>query len=193
MKQFLEIAFVLALGLLVGGALSFASIRNTNQLAALTLGQWTAWPKAGGVDADPYTKARVAAEGAVPLGAAEGIAFHGSSDDSGRPLRLECTYRIAGQTPQARFWTLTAERANGRAIRRANGEAATLISRDILRRRSGDFELLASATLQSGNWLELAGSGEFALVFRLYDTQIGTASGLFEPSMPSLTLMGCSR
>lgn len=191
MRSFLEIAFVLAAGLLIGGFLSAASLENNNQLAALTVGQWTAWPKAGSRDADPYTKARIAAEGEVPLGAAEGIAFFGRLDNEQAPLLKECNYRVSGLTPAARFWTLTAQTPEGELVHTAEKTPSSMISRSLVRQPNGEFTLHVGPTLASGNWMSTSGKGPYELILRIYDGQLSANLSLTEPQMPTIRLTGC--
>jgi len=192
MRFFLEIVFVLFLGLGLGGILSSVSIQDNLGFGSLKIGQWTAWPNAGSKNADPYTKAKVAAAGEIPLGAAEGIAFHGKTDADGAPLKLNCSYKINGQTPLSRLWTLAAHKLDGSAVTNSNGKASATNSRTIIRDRSGRFDIVSSSQLSSGNWLETSGEGQFELIFRLYDTQITANAGLVKPEMPSISLLRCS-
>jgi len=190
-RFFLEIVFIVLMGLGLGGLLSKISIEDNLGFSALTIGQWTAWPAAGSREADPYTKAKVAAAGEVPLGAAEGIAFHGRQDADGSPLRLDCAYIVSGQTPDARLWTLAAHKTDGSVVTTAGNRAAALSSRAILREASGRFVISVGPAIASGNWLETSGSGEFELIFRLYDSQITANAGLVNPEMPSIDLVKC--
>ena len=54
---------------------------------ALTIGAWTAWPKTGSVDIDPYARAIIARSGELPIGTGDGVAFYARTDDAGQPLR----------------------------------------------------------------------------------------------------------
>ena len=191
MRYFLELAFVVVTALLIGGGLSMLSIQSNLGFGAAIIGQWSAWPQAGSRNADPYTKAKVAAAGEVPLGAAEGIAFHAKTDNRGEPLRLECTYRDSGNTPQAPLWTLTAHDPTGAVVASRTGKASTLISRGIVRDATGRFLITVSPVLAGGNWIETHGVGPFELIFRLYDTPSTSTSGLNNPEMPELILAGC--
>jgi len=190
-RSFLELFAVIVLGLGLGGALAWLSIQNNNGFGTLKIGQWTAWPLAGSVDADPYSKAKVAADGDVPLGAAEGIAFHATKDDQGKELLRECRYILEGQTPPARLWTLAANEPSGTIIKTRAGQASMLYSRKVLRKNDGSFVLTTGPTLAPKNWLEVTGTGKFELVFRLYDTPITSTSGIVDPQMPSIRLQGC--
>ncbi|PCH46692.1 MAG: DUF1214 domain-containing protein [Hyphomicrobiales bacterium] len=191
MRIVLELIFVILLGLGLGGVLSVVSIQNNLGFGAVTIGQWTAWPQAGSRDADPYTKAKVAANGEVPLGAAEGIAFHSRLDSKGEALALNCQYQITGQTPPARFWTLTAHNIDGSIVGTPSGGAATIHSRNIIRQSSGKIVVMTGPFMSGGNWVETSGKGPYELVLRLYDTQITSTSGLLDPEMPEIILMGC--
>jgi len=176
----------------LGGALSWYSIQSNNGFGALNIGQWTAWPAAGSTSADPYTKAKVAAEGEVPLGAAEGLTFNAITDQDGNKLLLNCQYQLEGQTPPARLWTLSAHRMNGQSVLNENGNAVKIISQSILREPGGRFIIRTGPKLVSGNWLKTSGPEPFQLVFRLYDSPITSTSGIVDPEMPSLELLECS-
>lgn len=192
MRQFLVLFFVVLIGLVGGGALSWYSIQNNHGFGALTVGQWTAWPMAGSRDADPYTRAKVAADGEVPLGAAEGLAFHAISDEKGQPLRRQCQYRLSGQTPPARYWTLAAHTMTGLVLASGSANESHLISHKMLRSTDGRFSLTVGPSLAGGNWLAVAGSGPYQLILRLYDSPITSTRGIVDPEMPSIELLGCA-
>ena len=191
MRSFLELFSVLLLGLTLGGVLSWYSIQNNHGFGALKIGQWTAWPHAGSRDSDPYTKAKVAAEGEVPLGAAEGIAFHARFDSVGDPLKRHCQYRLIGQTPPGRFWTLSAHNLNRGVSLNNNRKPESLISRSLLRQNDGRFVLEVGPELAIGNWLETSGKGSYELILRLYDSPITSTSGIVDPEMPMITQLRC--
>ena len=137
-------AIALVIGLAVGAWTASSSIRADIGVGSLSVGPWTAWPLEGSKEADPYTKAKVAAEGAVPLGVGEGVEFEAVTDSSGRPLDAACDYKVLGRTPKARIWTLTAHAAapegvDGPAMLRPDGAVAALTSRDLVRREDGSF------------------------------------------------------
>ena len=67
-----------------GGAASvWYTLRAQEGIGAVTIGNWTAYPSMGAVDADPYSKARAAREGILALGRAEGLAFFSNRDSNG--------------------------------------------------------------------------------------------------------------
>src|SRR5256884_3172500 len=76
-------------------------------LGTLTIGAWTARPKSGSADVDPYSRASIARSGELPIGTGDGIAFSATTDDKKKPLDGRCDVLVSGVTPAARFWTLT--------------------------------------------------------------------------------------
>ncbi len=218
MRAFGELFAILFVGLFVGGVLAWLSIQKNHGFGTLTIGQWTAWPQAGSINADPYSKAKVAADGDVPLGAAEGIAFHSITDQRGNALRRNCQYRLSGMTPPARLWTLAAHDLNDRALFRSDGRPSNLVSRELLRESNGQFEIFAGPELASKNWLEVSGDGDggggigvvsddgssggdqgsrrgrdelFKLILRLYDSPVTSAGREADATMPTVTLIAC--
>lgn len=200
--------FLLALliGLPIGAWTAWSAIRTDIGIGALSVGPWTAWPDEGSQGADPYTRAKVAARGTVPLGIGEGVAFEALADSSGQPLMRRCDYAVSGRTPKARIWTLTAhdvgqQDRGGEALTRPDGEVAALTSRDLVRGEDGSFTIAIGPTPGPGDRIVLRPAKPAAppalpqrlrIVLRLYDSPVSTSAELFEPTMPSIERRGCS-
>ncbi len=176
---------------LVGGIGSaYLAVDRGRLFNAVTLGQWTAYPSAGTPDADPYSAATLARTGQVPLGAGEGLVFFGDTDSQGNALTGACDYRITGETPPARLWTLTATDTSGRLIANSAGRTS-LDSRALLRNTDGSFSVAVSRYARPGNWLPLGEAGRVVFVLRLYDTPLTTGTGLADLSMPEIIRGDC--
>jgi len=176
------LTLIVAIG---GGAASVQyALDRFEGFGALEVGQWSAYPEAGTPDSDPYAKARGARNGTLALGAAEGLIFHAGRDAQGRELDRNCTYRITGATPPARFWTLYAADRSLRPLPGQPGMLSALHSREILRGENGSFSITVSPKAQPGNWLPVEGSGPFVLVMTFYDTPVASSSGLSDLVMP---------
>lgn len=190
MRLLIDIAIAVAIAAILGFATAWYAVDRGFLFGAISVGPWEAWPGAGSPDADPYSIARLARTGEVPLGAGEGLAFTAVTDQDGAPLAGNCTYRLDGQTPAARLWTLTAYDGNGRLM--ANAARRTgFHSREILRRQDGSFVIMASNRVHPGNWLPVATEGPFSLVFRLYDTPLTTGGEVSDTMMPRVTREEC--
>ena len=183
------IALVIAVG---GGTMSaWYAVNRFDGFGALTIGQWTGHPNAGTPLSDPYAKARAAREGAFPLGSAEGLAFYAYNDDKGAALDRRCSYTVSGNSPNSRFWTLYAADRRLVALKPGEGRLPALHSRQILRAENGQFTINVSPQAQPENWLATIGSGRMVLVMTLYDTPVGSNSGLVEMTFPKVTRIGC--
>jgi hypothetical protein len=176
-----------ALGL---GATWFTLTRGV-AFGALTVGAWTAWPKNGSADIDPYARAMVARTGELPTGMGDGVAFYAHTDDVGNAFDGRCTFTISGMTPAARYWTVTLYSPEGRLV--ANTiDRHSFTSEEILRDDDGRFTITVAPLARPGNWLPTGGTDQFVLVWRLYDTAIGVAIRTTKDGpMPAIQRKGC--
>jgi hypothetical protein len=183
--------FALAVAAAVGlGATYFALTRGA-AFGALTIGSWTAWPKTGTADADPYARATIARTGQLPVALGDGVSFTAQTDDSGKLLDGRCEIVLSGVTPAARFWTLTLYNADGDLVTNSV-ERYGFSSQEIVRHADGSFEIVVAPRASPGNWLPTGGTERYALVLRFYDTAVGvsTKAGRELP-MPSINNRGC--
>lgn len=186
---------LLFFGLLLAVALglwsAWLTVRSPAPVDTIRLGAWQAWPNAGTPKADPYSKARLARTGELPLGSGEGLALLAQSDSAGRPLRGACRYEIAGQTPPARLWTMTVEPVRRADFTSRPGRSIAVGSDALLRAPDGSFSVAVSAAPRPGNWLSPPAGNLFQVVVRLYDTTARTTTALTSLSMPEIRLQGC--
>lgn len=175
-----------------GGSYSaWYAVHHFDGFDAYHVGAWTAYPRKGTAEADPYSRARSARDGALVLGAAEGIAFYAFKDSGGQELRRDCEYRIAGNNPPARFWTLHAADPDLTPLAARPNLLSALHSEEIVRRQDGNFSIAVSTQARPGNWLAVAGSGPMVLVMTLYDTPASGDSGLVGLKFPTITRVHC--
>ena len=93
------LALMIAAGVGVGATWMTAT-RGTD-LGTLTIGAWTARPKTGTADVDPYSRASIARSGELPVGTGDGVAFSATRDDRKRALdgRCDVVQEIADVVP----------------------------------------------------------------------------------------------
>ncbi|HEY6025732.1 MAG TPA: DUF1214 domain-containing protein [Pseudolabrys sp.] len=175
MRLLLGTLFTLLVAAAVGlGATYFALTRGA-AFGALSIGSWTAWPKTGTLDADPYARAAIARSGVLPTALGDGVSFMATTDDAGRALDGRCDVEIDGITPTARFWTLTLYSVNGELV--ANSvHRHGFTSEEIVRRSDGSFDVTVGPRASPGNWLPTGGIERYQLALRFYDTAVGVAS-----------------
>ncbi|WP_457106177.1 DUF1214 domain-containing protein [Methylobacterium sp. P5_C11] len=185
--------YALALGAVLGLASADWATSGGYPFGGVQVGAWTAWPRAGAGNADPYTRAVNARRGEIPLAVGEGLLLTAAVDDTGQALDATCTYRIGGGTPPARAWTLTvAGRGPREADRAPLREGFT--STEVLRAADGRFAIVLAPDVQPGNWLPSPrASGPVRLALRLYDTPVAASVGsLDRNSVPAVTRLGCA-
>jgi len=190
-----RVPFLVALSLLIafGGGIMFTlfALNATSGFGAIKLGAWQAFPEMQTADADPYAKSHRARAGRLLYGTAEGLVFTASDDDSRARLTASCSYRISGQTPPARLWTLFIAGNDGQPIEAGAGRPSTINSWVVLRNPDSSFSITVSPNAQAGNWLALPATGNFRLVWTLLDSPAASSSGLIDLTMPKLEKIGC--
>ena len=191
MRLLLGLLFALAVAALIGLGATWLALTRGTSFGAVTIGAWTAFPKSGTRDIDPYSRAAIARSGELPVGSGDGVAFVARTDDNGKPFDGRCEVHINGTTPQARFWTLTLYDPLGRLIGNAVDRQG-FTSQEIVRNADGSFDVVVAPRTRAGNWLPTSGVERYMLVLRLYDSPVGVATrAAREAPMPSV-VQSCS-
>jgi len=127
----------------------------------------------------------------LPVGLGDGVSFSAQTDDNGKFFDGRCDVMLTGNTPTARFWTLTLYDAAGNLVANSVNRYG-FTSQEILRRADGSFEIVVAPRASSGNWLPTGGVERYLLILRLYDTAVGvsTRAGKEVP-MPLVKTLDC--
>jgi hypothetical protein len=186
----LLLAFVVAAS--VGLGSTHYALHEGTPFGSFTVGPWTAWPRTGTPDIDPYARALVARSGELPMGAGDGVAFVATRDDEGTVLDGRCDVVVSGVTPQARYWTLTLYDPDGRLVGNSLNRHG-FSSQEAVRKSDGAIDISVAPRARAGNWLPTGGVERYMLVMRFYDSPIGVASRTGrETPMPSVKVRSCS-
>lgn len=178
-------------GLALGLTATAITLRSGYGFGPMQVGPWTAWPRVGGADIDPYARAVLSRSGEAPLGREQGLAFIARTDSGGVRLDGSCEYRVVAPLPSARFWTLTITTPAGGLIANPTGRHA-VTSLELLRREGGGFEIAVANAARPGNWLAIGEARDFVLILRLYDTPFDVEA-FHEPSgFPTIAKVGCA-
>jgi len=183
--------FALAVAAIVGLGATYLALTRGAAFGALSISSWTARPKTGTIDADPYARATIARTGQLPVALGDGVSFTSQTDDNGKLLDSRCDVVLAGVTPAARFWTLTLYNVDGELVANSVNRYG-FTSQEIVRGSDGAFEIRVAARSRAGNWLPTGGIERYALMLRLYDTPVGVATRTQRDApMPSITTVNC--
>jgi hypothetical protein len=183
------LALAIAAG--VGLGLTWTTATRGVDLGTLTIGSWTARPRSGSNEIDPYARASIARSGELPIGTGDGITFTATTDDNKKPLDGRCDVVISGVTPPARFWTLTLYDTKGRLVANTLNRYG-FTSQEVVRSADGAFEIRIAARSRAGNWLPTSAIDRYVLALRLYDTPVGVATrSQKDAPMPAIATAGC--
>ncbi|HVV40263.1 MAG TPA: DUF1214 domain-containing protein [Nitrobacter sp.] len=191
MRLILNTLLALIIATAVGLGATWMTTTRGTEFGTLTIGAWTARPRTGTTEIDPYSRATIARSGALPIGTGDGIAFSATADDKKRPLDGRCDVVVKGVTPAARFWTLTLYDRKGRLV--ANSlQRYGFTSEEIVRSSDGSFVIHIASRARSGNWLPTGGIERYVLLLRLYDTPVGVATRTQRDApMPAIETTDC--
>lgn len=191
MRLLLGTLFALVVAVIVGLGATYLALTRSAAFGTLTIGSWTAWPKSGTTDADPYARASIARSGRLPTALGDGLTFVAETDDNGRRLDGRCDVVLSGITPAARYWTLTLYNREGELVANAV-HRHDFTSQEIVRRADGSFRIDVAPRAQPGNWLPTGGIERYILMLRFYDTPVGvsTKEGREVP-MPAIKTERC--
>ncbi len=184
-------AFAVSIAILGGAGSVWYALSAQRGIGAVSIGAWTAYPDLGGPQADPYSRARVARDGVLTLGRAEGVAFVASEDSSGERLRGECAYTVVGSLPPARLWTLHAADGEMRPLKPALPHETEIHAQSALRLPGGGVSVAVGAKPQPGNWIATSGTGPMTIVLTLYDTPLLGGTGLADAVLPQVIRGAC--
>lgn len=192
MRLLLGLLLAFAIAASVGLGTTLFALQEGTPFGAFTVGAWSAWPRTGTSDIDPYARALIARSGELPMGAGDGIAFVANKDDSGKSLDGRCDVVVSGVTPQARFWTLTLYDPDGKLVGNSLRRYG-FSSQEVVRNSEGAIEIEVAPRARAGNWLPTGGTERYMLVFRFYDSPVGVASRTGrETPMPSIKVKSCA-
>jgi len=176
----------------IGLSTTWLTLTRGVAFGSLAIGAWTAWPKSGSQEIDPYAHATIARDGELPVGIGDGVAFVARTDDAGHEFDGRCSFTLSGMTPPARYWTVTLYNLQGGLVANAIDRHG-FTSEEIVRSVDGRFTITVAPLARPGNWLPTGGIEHFLLVWRLYDTPIGVAATTMkEGPMPTVERRGCT-
>ena len=191
MRLLLGSLFALAVAAIVGLGMTYFALTHGAAFSGLSIGSWTALPKTGTLDADPYARATFARSGQLPIALGDGVSFTAHIDDSGKLLDGRCDVELSGITPAARFWTLTLYNPDGELVANTVSRYG-FTSQEIVRHADGSFDIAVAPRANAGNWLPTGGVERYALVLRLYDTAVGVSTKASrEVPMPAISTRSC--
>jgi len=175
------------LAVALGGASAWLTLRTLMFSGGIDAGPWRTSRAVGSPDADLYTRAAVALGALLALNREETMYYAASTDSAGRPLRSRCTYRVSGDAPRARWWSVTAYAEDHFLFPIAEGRYS-LNSNTAVLDAQGRFSLVSAPLKPPAGlataWLPTPGDRGLSFTLRLYNPDPALAaapSGLVAP------------
>jgi hypothetical protein len=163
------IAFIVAF--VVGTASAGYAVSHWMELAGQRSGPWQRLAIIGQANVDPYTRALEHISKQLQIGGAEGHIYSAGTDSAGQELDAACAYKITGDIPAARLFTLRVETAEGQLIA-AKAPLPSAIHSDQMLFSGTQFTINIGSVAQADNWLALQASGPFRFVMTYYDVAV---------------------
>jgi len=157
-------------------------------------GPWQFWYNEGRTDADPYTRARTARSGRLPVTAASALFLTATTDSDGGRLISGCSYEIIARPIPAQWWNITLFDDKGGLIPN-KAERYSYNSENLTMPASGAYRVYVSAKARGGAWLPSGEDNRLMLVMNIVRPQnIAEAStGKLRPDiLPEIRKTGCS-
>jgi hypothetical protein len=157
---------------------------------SVSVGAWHANLQAGSTEADMYTRASIALNALLALERDETMYFVAKEDDSGRPLKSHCAYRVEGTPPQARWWSITAY-ANDLFLFDSPNRQFSLNGTTAVLNAEGKFVVTTGPQASSeGFWLPTPGKTNVILTLRLYNPSPSLQAAPGSLQAPSIRAIG---
>ena len=165
-----DIALFLGIVLIGGLGTSWYLVEAGSPLTTQALGPWVGWTAAARVDADPYTRAHFARNGALPLSGEVARSYLARTDGDGQRMHSSCEYSLDGRDLPAGWWSISVFDDRGRLISNP-AQRYAFTSETIALGPDGAFMVALSRDARPGNWLPTGGAGRIAVMLTLLDSK----------------------
>lgn len=190
MKNFLFWIGVVATALVLGLGSVLLTLRGGLGADQVKVGPWATNLVIGGVDADAYTRARVALFGLLALDKKETIYYTAGADSAGEALSGSCSYVLKGRDLAARWWSVTAYGPDSYLIPN-DANIYSFSKPSVQREADGSYVVHISPVKQDGNWVPVKPGQRFDLTARFYNPDASVVAAPEKADLPTITKEGC--
>ena len=194
MKLALKLLATVLVALVLGAGSAVLLVRSGGLGGQTATGPWETDLTIGSMEADPYTRARVAVAGLLALNRNETIYFTAGRDGDGERLRVSCSYRIEGTDPPARWWSITLYGDDHFLVSNPQ-QRYSYGGETVARNEDGSFTIAVGPNETDGNWIP-TGDGltgdTFTLTLRLYNPDENAARNPSGIVLPQIAKEACA-
>jgi hypothetical protein len=170
----------------IGSALYL--VDTGSRLTTQRNGPWVMWSRAGQRDLDPYTRARYAKLGSLPLSTQIAATWEARYDLDGRRLHSSCEYLLEAEPIDATWFNLAVYDDNGLLIPNS-AERHSFTSQTIAANPDGSFFIVLAREARPGNWLPVGGAGRITLLITMIEPKPSVVESAQQ--LPSIRRIGC--
>lgn len=176
------------ISLVLGVGSAFWTIDRGTSITTLRNGPWLMWTRAGQRDLDPYTRARQAKTGNLPLSAQIAATWEARFDIEGRRLHSSCEYLIESEPIDATWFNLAVYDDYGLLIPNS-ADRHSFTSHTIAANPDGSFFIVLAREARPGNWLPVGGAGRLSLLLTMIEPKPSVTESAQQ--LPSIRRIGC--
>lgn len=187
LRLFGSLVLALVLGLASAYYALNVAMRNDSSVAN---GPWVTNLETGGTNADNYVRTFVAITGLLALNKDETIYYTATTDSAGEALRGNCSYRIEGRDPDARWWSITLY-GNDYFLIDNPANRYSVSQSNVVRSADGTFVIRLSTVAEQGNWIATSPDG-FDVTLRLYNPGDTVKANPSAAPLPSIAKEACT-
>lgn len=191
MKLAAKLTISLLAGAVLGLGLTWATVfRGTLGTSSdIRNGPWRTDLSIGSKASGAYMRASVAVHGLLALNRSETLYFTAITDSAGNAFDPACTYRVTGNDPRARWWSITAYAADDYLI--PNPAGIYSVSKNSVRHdAAGHFSATVSRSAAPVNWIPVDDGG-FSLTIRFYNPDPSVVADPAHADLPTIEKVHC--
>ena len=195
MRAALKFGGLILIGAGLGLVSALAMLNHGMKIGREDVSGWVGSHVSGDERADPYSRALVARAGLLALTQAETLYFNRTTDETGKPLRADCTYQLEGGPQPARWWSVTIYAAdnylpvNGDDAQSAD---ATRVAAFAKPADLGHWSVQVSPRKSDAiHWISSKNAGNYALTIRLYNPEDGARKDFKSIAFPTIKTVSC--
>ncbi len=177
-----------AVVLICGIGTSLYLIDNGTRFTTWQSGPWTMWHQAARLDIDPYTKARYARVGSLPMTAAVAATWEARSDGSGRRLHSSCEYVVEFESIDATWFSIAVYDDKGLLIPNP-ADRYSFTEQTLATNPDGSFFISLARDARPGNWLPVGGAGRLTLIMTIVEPKPTVADSIYQ--LPTIRRISC--
>lgn len=176
------------IALVLGVGSGFWVVERGAEFTTQRSGPWTMWYRSGQRDLDPYTRARQAKLGHLPISTQIAATWEARFDVDGRRLHSSCEYLLEAEPIEATWFSLAVFDDNGLLIPNT-AERHSFTSQTIAANPDGSFFIVLAREARPGNWLPVGGAGRLSLMLTVIEPKPSVAESALV--LPSIRRIGC--